>query len=133
MYKLLLVDDEPEVTEGLMSEIDWESCGFIEVVPAGNGKEAMELFEKMEPDVLITDISMPYMNGLELAEWVKKTYPITRIIILTGYDEFEYAKQAIRLQVDEYVLKPFSGNQLTETIMEVAGLYCVGYFRQSYR
>lgn len=120
MYKLLLVDDEPEVTEGLTVEIDWERCGFAEVMTAGNGKEAAELFEKLEPDVLITDISMPYMNGLELAEWVKKTYPLTRIVILTGYDEFEYAKQAIRLQVDEYVLKPFSAAQLTETVREVA-------------
>jgi two-component system response regulator YesN len=120
MYKLLLVDDEPEVTEGLMIEIDWASCGFTEVRTAGNGKEAMELFEKMEPDVLITDISMPYMNGLELSEWARKMYPITRIVILSGHDEFEYAKQAIHLQVDAYVLKPFSAEQLTETIAEVA-------------
>lgn len=120
MYKLLLVDDEPEVTEGLMIEIDWASCGFSEVRTAGNGKEAMELFEKMEPDVLITDISMPYMNGLELSEWARKTYPITRIVILSGHDEFEYAKQAIHLQVEAYVLKPFSAEQLTETIAEVA-------------
>lgn len=119
VYKLLLVDDEPEVTEGLMMEIDWESCGFSEVKTAGNGKEAMELAEKMEPDVLITDISMPYMNGLELADWVKKMYPITRVVILTGHDEFEYAKQAINLQVEAYVLKPFSGSQLTETVLQV--------------
>lgn len=120
MYKLLLVDDEPEVTEGLMVEIDWTRCGFSEVKTAGNGKEAMELFEKMEPDVLITDISMPYMNGLELSEWVRKTYPITRIVILSGHDEFEYAKQAIHLQVEAYVLKPFSAGQLTDTVVEVA-------------
>ncbi|WP_339206731.1 response regulator [Paenibacillus sp. FSL K6-3182] len=120
MYKLLLVDDEPEVTEGLMSEIDWKSCGFSEVRTAGNGKEAMEIFEKMEPDVLITDISMPYMNGLELSEWARKIYPITRIVILSGHDEFEYAKQAIHLQVEAYVLKPFSAKQLTDTIAEVA-------------
>ena len=120
MYKLLLVDDEPEVTEGLMIEIDWKSCGFSEVRTAGNGKEAMEMFEKMEPDVLITDISMPYMNGLELSEWARKMYPITRIVILSGYDEFEYAKQAIHLQVEAYVLKPFSAEQLTDTIAEVA-------------
>ncbi|MEV5029276.1 response regulator [Paenibacillus sp. LPE1-1-1.1] len=120
MYKLLLVDDEPEVTEGLMVEIDWASCGFTEVRTAGNGKEAMELFEKMEPDVLITDISMPYMNGLELSEWARKAYPITRIVILSGHDEFEYAKQAIHLQVEAYVLKPFSAGQLTDTIVEVA-------------
>ncbi|MFD1957687.1 response regulator [Paenibacillus thailandensis] len=119
MYKLLLVDDEPEVTEGLTVEIDWERLGFTEVQTAGNGREAMELFEKLEPDVLITDISMPFMNGMELTEWVKRTYPITRIILLTGYDEFEYAKQAISLQVDDYVLKPFSGSQLTETVARV--------------
>ncbi|WP_138754595.1 response regulator [Paenibacillus sinopodophylli] len=120
MYKLLLVDDEPEVTEGLMIEIDWEACGFTEVRTASNGKEAMELFEKMEPDVLMTDISMPYMNGLELSEWARKAYPITRIVILSGHDEFEYAKQAIHLQVEAYVLKPFSAEQLTDAVVEVA-------------
>ncbi|QAY67456.1 response regulator [Paenibacillus protaetiae] len=120
MYKLLLVDDEMEVTEGLMAEIDWAGCGFGEVMTAGNGREAMELFEKLEPDVLITDISMPYMNGLELAEWARGAYPLTRIVILSGYDEFEYAKQAIRLQVDEYVLKPFSGTQITDTVLKIA-------------
>lgn len=119
MYRLLLVDDEQEVTEGLMTEIDWKHLGFTEVHTAGNGKEAAELAERLEPDVLITDISMPYMNGLELAEWMKRAHPLVRIIILTGFDEFEYAKQAIRLQVDEYVLKPFSGAQLTETVQEV--------------
>lgn len=120
MYKLLLVDDEPEVTEGLMVEVDWASCGFTEVRTASNGKEAMEIIERMEPDVLITDISMPYMNGLDLSEWTRKMYPIIRIVILSGYDEFDYAKQAIQLQVESYVLKPFSAEQISATIMEVA-------------
>ncbi|MBB6636803.1 response regulator [Cohnella thailandensis] len=118
MYKLLIVDDEPEVTEGLLEEIDWTVCGFSGVWSAGNGREAMEMFEKTEPDVLVTDINMPYMNGLELAEWAKKTYPLTRIVILSGHDEFEYAKQAIQLQADDYLLKPFSDDQLIAAIRE---------------
>lgn len=119
MYKLLIVDDEPEVTEGMAGEIDWKQCGFTEVETAGNGREAMDMFDRLKPDVLITDINMPYMSGLELAEWVKRTYPITRIVILSGYDEFEYAKQALQLKVDDYVLKPFSSEQLTDIVREV--------------
>lgn len=119
MYKLLIVDDESEVTEGIAGEIDWRECGFTEVETAGNGREAMDIFDRLKPDVLITDINMPYVSGLELAEWVKRTYPITRIVILSGYDEFDYAKQALQLQVDDYVLKPFSGEQLTATVHKV--------------
>ncbi|SFF14049.1 two-component system, response regulator YesN [Paenibacillus algorifonticola] len=119
MYKVLLVDDEEETRSGLLQEIAWERNGFEIVETAANGREAMELIERLEPDIVVTDISMPYMNGLELAEWMRKTYPLTRIVIFSGYDEFEYAKQAIGLQVDEYILKPFSAQQLLEVMDKV--------------
>ncbi|MFD0618763.1 response regulator [Paenibacillus sp. GCM10027629] len=119
MYNLILVDDEEDVREGLMQEIDWESYGFQVVERAENGKEAMELIEKVMPDIVVTDIHMPFMNGLQLAEWVRKTYPSIKIIILTGYDEFEYAQKAIKLQIDEYVLKPFSASDLMEALLKV--------------
>lgn len=119
MYKVLLVDDEEETRSGLLQEITWERHGFEIVDTAANGREAMELIERLEPDIVVTDISMPYMNGLELAEWTRKTYPLTRIVIFSGYDEFEYAKQAIGLQVDEYILKPFSAQQLLEVMDKV--------------
>lgn len=119
MYKLLIVDDEPEVTEGLEVAINWGSHRISEVYTAINGKEAIELFERVEPDIVVTDISMPYMNGLQLSEWLKEYFPLTKIIIISGYDDFQYAKQAIHLQVEEYMLKPFSNEQFVEAIVKV--------------
>ncbi|URN96643.1 MAG: response regulator [Candidatus Pristimantibacillus lignocellulolyticus] len=119
MYKLLIVDDEPEVTEGLQEGIDWESYRISSVHTAINGKDAIELFDRIEPDIVVTDISMPFMNGLQLTEWLKQHFPITKVIIISGYDDFQYAKQAIHLQVEEYLLKPFSNAQLIEAITKV--------------
>lgn len=119
MLKLLLVDDEADVREGLMERIDWESNGYIVTDRAENGHEAMEMFERSRPDVVVTDIQMPFMDGLQLAEWIRENYPLTKIIILTGYDEFEYARKAITLQIDEYVLKPFSSHELIEILLKV--------------
>ncbi|WP_339816498.1 response regulator [Paenibacillus sp. FSL R7-0216] len=119
MYKLILADDEEDVREGLLSLIDWESLGYTVMETAENGKEAAELVEKHAPDVVVTDIQMPFMNGLQLSEWIREQYPATKIIILTGYEEFEYAQKAIRLGIDEYVLKPFSARELAEILTKV--------------
>lgn len=119
MYKLILVDDEADVREGLLEEIPWEEHGFQVVDKAENGREAIELIEKHLPDVVVTDIHMPFMNGLELSNWIKDKYPNTKVIILTGYDEFEYAQKAIKLQIDEYVLKPFSAGELIDILLKV--------------
>jgi len=119
MYKLLLVDDEADVREGLMQEINWGEEGFEVVGIAENGKEALELIEKYMPDVVVTDIKMPFMDGMQLSEAVRKQYPTTKIIILTGFDEFEYAQKAIKLHIDEYVLKPFSAQDLLQAIDKV--------------
>ncbi|MGP0586119.1 response regulator [Paenibacillus timonensis] len=119
MYKLILADDEEDVREGLLSLIDWGSLGYTVMETAENGKEAAELVEKHAPDVVVTDIQMPFMNGLQLSEWIREQYPATKIIILTGYEEFEYAQKAIRLSIDEYVLKPFSAGELAEILTKV--------------
>lgn len=119
MYKLILADDEEDVREGLLQLIDWESVGFAVADTAENGKEAAEMVEKYVPDVVVTDIQMPFMNGLQLAEWIRGHYPSTKIIILTGYEEFEYAQKAIRLGIDEYVLKPFSAAELADILHKV--------------
>jgi two-component system, response regulator YesN len=119
MYKLILADDESDVREGLLDQINWSSLGFDCVETAENGKEAAEMIEKARPDVVVTDIQMPFMNGLELAEWIREHYPSTRVIILTGFEEFEYAQKAIKLQIDEYVLKPFSSRELEQVLMKV--------------
>lgn len=119
MYKLLLVDDEEDVRDGLVEEIDWANLGFQVVDTAENGREAAELFDKQIPDVVVTDIQMPFMDGLQLAGWIREHYPMTKIIILTGFDEFEYAQKAIKLQIDEYVLKPFTSQELVDVVLKV--------------
>ncbi|ANS74786.1 two-component system response regulator [Paenibacillus yonginensis] len=119
MYKLILADDETDVREGLLDQINWAALGFDSVETAENGREAAEMIEKSRPDVVVTDIQMPFMNGLQLAEWIRQYSPSTRIIILTGFEEFEYAQKAIKLQIDEYVLKPFSSKDLEQVLTKV--------------
>ncbi|WP_028559562.1 response regulator [Paenibacillus pinihumi] len=119
MYKILLVDDEIDVREGLLEEVDWQEHGFVVAGTAENGREALEQCSRLEPDVVITDISMPFMDGLKLAAWLREHHPLVKIIILTGYDEFDYARQAVTLSVDEYLLKPFSSGQLSELLVKI--------------
>lgn len=119
MYKLILADDEVDVREGVLHEIDWKQCGFEVVDRAENGREALEMAERWRPDVLVTDIRMPFMDGLELAEKVRERLPGTKIIILTGYDEFEYARKSIQLGIEEFVLKPFSSQELLQALHKV--------------
>ncbi|MBD0383185.1 response regulator [Paenibacillus sedimenti] len=119
MYKLILVDDEEDVREGVVREVDWEAIGFEVVDKAENGREALEMVERLQPDVVVTDIQMPFMNGLQFAEAIRERFPTIKIIILTGHDEFEYAQKAIKLHIDEYVLKPFSAQELINTLLKV--------------
>jgi two-component system response regulator YesN len=121
MYKLILVDDEADVREGVLSEIDWEAHGFQVSDVAENGREALEMAEKSVPDVIVTDIRMPFMDGLQLSEQIRRDYPATKIIILTGFDEFEYARKAIHLNIEEFVLKPFSAGDLLQALQKVKG------------
>ncbi|BCG59850.1 hypothetical protein PUR_32750 [Paenibacillus sp. URB8-2] len=121
MYKLILAEDEEDVREGIIGQIDWERYGFEVIDHAENGKEAAELIDRVLPDVVVTDIQMPFMNGLQLAEYIRSRHPGTKIIILTGYDEFEYAQRAIKLQIDEYILKPFSSQELIDVLLKVKG------------
>lgn len=118
-YKLLLVDDEEEVRSGMLQKIEWENYGFEIVGAAENGKEALEIIDKTLPDVVITDIKMPFMDGMELSNIIKNQYPMTKVIILTGFDEFEYAHKAIKLNITEYVLKPISANELINVLVKV--------------
>lgn len=121
MYKLILADDEEDVRTGLLQLIDWEGIGFQMLETAENGKEALDLVERLHPDVIVTDIQMPFMDGLQLAQWVREHYPTTKIIILTGYEEFQYAQRAIRIGIDEYLLKPFSSDELAGVLRKVKG------------
>ncbi|MZQ82265.1 response regulator [Paenibacillus sp. 5J-6] len=121
MYKLILVDDEEDVREGVVREIDWDAIGFEVIEKAENGREALEMVERLQPDVVVTDIQMPFMNGLQLAEAIRERFPTIKLIILTGHDEFEYAQRAIKLHIDEYVLKPFSAQELINALLKVKG------------
>lgn len=119
MYKLILVDDEEEVRHGILEKIEWDKHGFEIAGEAENGLEALEIAEKTIPDIVITDIKMPFMDGLTLAKKIREKYPTTKIIILTGFDEFEYAKKAIQLNVVEYILKPISCKELVKVLDEL--------------
>ena len=112
MYTVLLVDDEEEVIQVIMRKINWDELGFSVIGSAGNGVRALELVEEFQPDVLVTDIKMPYMDGMELSNRVKAEFPSTKILLFTGFDEFEYAKEAIHLEVEEYILKPVNSSEL---------------------
>lgn len=119
LYRIMLVDDEEEVRKSMIKTMKWEEAGFIVVGDAENGKDALEKIELYEPDVILTDIKMPYMDGLELAKQVKENYPSTRIVVFSGFDDFEYAKQAIQCNVTEYILKPVNGEELTAILIKI--------------
>ena len=118
-YTVLMVDDEENVIRAMQKKIDWESIGFRIMGYAHNGIEALDLAEQEAPDVVLTDIKMPYMDGLELAHNLKIMYPTVRILIFSGFDEFEYAKEAIRLEVEEYILKPVDADELRRIFMRI--------------
>ncbi len=111
-YSILLVDDESAVREGIRSRTPWERYNFSVVGEAGNGIEALELVEDLHPDVVITDIRMPYLDGMDLIKEIRLAHPATTLVILSGYDEFTYAQQAMHYDVSEYVLKPVSVDDL---------------------
>ncbi len=116
MIKLFLVEDEVIVRNGIKNNIDWEEEGIEFAGEASDGELAYPLIQKLKPDILITDIKMPFMDGLELTELVRKDFPDMKIIILSGYDDFSYAQKAVRLNVTEYLLKPISPRKLLESI-----------------
>lgn len=108
MIKVFITEDESIVREGLRDIVPWEKYGFEFVGDAPDGEIALPLIRKLKPDVLITDIKMPFMDGLALSSIVSRELPDTKIIILSGYSDFEYARQAIALNVDQYLLKPIT-------------------------
>lgn len=112
-YRVMLVDDEEDVIQAIIRKMDWEKLGFTVQGYAHNGLEALEMAEEEQPDVVMTDIKMPFMDGLELSRRLKEQYPTIKIIIFSGFDQFEYAKEAIRLEAEEYILKPIDADELS--------------------
>ena len=117
-YRLIIVDDEIEIANRIASKISGES-GFVVSGIAHNGADAFELIEKDGADALLTDIHMPYVDGIELSRMVKAQYPIIKIAFLTGYDEFEYAKEAIKLDVVQYLLKPIDDQEFNNFLVKL--------------
>ena len=114
--KVFLVEDESIVREGLRDMIPWEQYGFSFAGEAADGEIALPQVRRIRPDILITDIKMPFMDGLSLSRLVNRELPNTRIIILSGYDDFEYAQQAIELHVDQYLLKPITKSNMIRAL-----------------
>lgn len=119
MYKLMVVDDEYNIRDGLVNVIPWKDCDIEVVGEASNGLIALEKFKKLLPDIVITDIHMDEMNGLEFAEKARQEKPDVRIIILSGYDEFEYAKKAIEIKVYSYILKPVLPEEIIQIVQKL--------------
>ncbi len=117
LYKIFLVEDEIVAREGIRDAVEWAACGFAFVGEAPDGETAFPLIQQAKPDLLITDIRMPFMDGLQLSRLVRERLPQTRIVILSGYDEFSYAQAAIAIGVSEYILKPVSARDIEKALI----------------
>ena len=120
MYKVFLVEDEIVVRESMRDNFNWEEHGFIYAGEAADGEMALPMIEEIQPHIVITDIRMPFMDGLALSRILRKNMPWLKIIILTGHNEFDYAKQAISIGVNEYILKPIGSDDLLEILNKAA-------------
>ncbi len=119
MLKIMIVDDMPVFREFLRSAIDWPAYGFSICCEAKNGQEALALAQEHEPDIVLSDITMPFMNGLELAEELADQHPDTAVVLITGNSEFEYARKAVKLGVADYIVKPFEKEELLVTLLSL--------------
>ena len=116
--KLLVCDDEKPALEMMRALVDWEDLGISDIFTAEDGLEARKVVEKESPEIIITDIVMPFEDGLALSKWVKNKYPEIAVIIMSAYNEFEYAQQAIRYGVKGYLLKPVDEEKLETLVIE---------------
>jgi two-component system, response regulator YesN len=119
-YKVFFVEDEIITREGIRDNVDWHACGFEFCGEAADGEMALPLLGMIKPDVLITDIKMPFMDGLQLSKIVRERMPWVKIVILSGHDEFDYAREAIHLGVTEYLLKPVTVQKLQNTLQSLS-------------
>lgn len=119
MYKVFLVEDEVVIREGLRKNFPWEQCGFTYAGDASDGELALSMLRRQPPDLLITDIRMPFMDGIALSQRIHQEFPKTKIIIISGYDDFRYAQQAIEIGVEQYLLKPITKASLSKALAEV--------------
>lgn len=119
MYRVMIIDDEMSARKLLQGSIDWQSLDMELVGEAASGIEAINIIDELRPDIVFVDISMPFMNGIEFTQLATERYPDLVIIILTGMDDFECARQCVRLPVTEYLLKPFVRQEVTEVLIKI--------------
>lgn len=121
--RLLIADDEPLIRRGIKKLVNLSEIGIEEVYEADNGEETLQLFEQYHPEIVLLDINMPRVDGLTVAKEIKSLSPKTKIAMLTGYNYFDYAQKAIRVGVEDYILKPVSKKEITEIIAKLAHSY----------
>lgn len=119
LYNILLVDDEADVLQAMEKKIDWTSLGFCLAGTAENGQEALEMAEQLHIDVVMTDIKMPYMDGLTLCKKLKENYRNMKVVIYSGFDDFEFAREAVHLEAEEYLLKPISSKDMENVFRKI--------------
>jgi two-component system response regulator YesN len=119
MYSVLIVDDEPLVRRGIKAFVSFEALHITDVYEACNGEEALQIFRQHKPQLVLADINMPKMNGLDLAKIIKQSDPRVKVALITGYDYFDYAVAALKSGVDDYVLKPVSRKDITELLRKM--------------
>ena len=119
VYSIMIVEDEYLVRQGISSLVDFETFDMEVMDEAENGLDAWEKIQLAQPDIVLTDINMPHINGIKLAQLVKEQYPSVHIIFLTGYDDFDYALSAVKLGADDYLLKPFSREDVETMLFKV--------------
>ena len=119
MYKLLLVEDDAIIREGIRDNISWSKLGFDFIGEYEDGNQAITAIDKFKPDVILTDICMPFLDGLELTKYVSERFPATKIILITGYGKFDYAQKAIKLNVYDFILKPITPYELINILKKV--------------
>lgn len=116
MYRVLIVDDEKMIRMGMKNAIDWKKLGVDDVFTAASGNEALKILKEEGPEIMVTDIQMTEMTGLELIKAARESVPELRVIVLTGFDNFEYARESLRLQVQDFFLKPIDEDDLFNAI-----------------
>ncbi len=116
MYTMLVVDDELIIRKGIVESYDWKSLGFSSVIEAENGIQALEIVREKAPDIILTDIRMPDCDGLQLAKKVREISPKTEIIIMSGYNEFEYARNAMKIGIREFLVKPTRIHEIVDSV-----------------
>ena len=123
MIRVLIADDELYFRNYMLTAVDWHSLGFQVCCLAQNGEEVLSELSKNTINIVFLDINMPHINGLTLAEKIKKDYPHIMIVFITGYSDFSFTRKAIQLQVEDYMLKPISPDELSELLQTLKQKY----------